>query len=639
MAHIYEDLNFARPTFSPSFPDATKATYIGIAGMQPLARSDKDFSGYTDDEMKFFTGSLILKYDFPFIQGLSAKASFNYEANYNYSKNWGKAVTIYNYNRETEEYSFAGSLGKNQLDESITRGIGTTSQLFLNYNKKWEEHDLGVALVGEFIENEANYFIAHRESYITTAIDQLFAGGDLNKNNYGSASQDGRANYMGRLNYSYSGKYLAEATFAYNASAKYMEDKRWGFFPSVSLGWRVSEEKFMKDLSFISNLKLRASYGEAGDDGVSNYNYLTGYRFTGGYVFGESPQLSQGIHTKGLANPDLTWSNTATTNIGIDVSFKNDIIGFEFDCFYRKVTDVPGSRSLSLPLTFGASLPQENLNSFDNRGFELLVRHKNTIQKLNYTIEGNITYAREKWIHYDEPVFPDDVTRERKQLSGQWVNRTFGYESLGLFQSQEEIDNWKVIQDNNGNSSLKPGDIKYADYNNDGILNWKDEHVIGRGTTPNIIYGLTLSADYGGFDLAMTWQGATDFNAYFTGEAQNPFYNGSVPYDFHTDYWTPENTNAKYPRLYPGGATNNKYQSTYWLQDASYLRLKTLQFGYTFPKEWYSKWNIDRLKLYVAGYNLITIDNVYPFDPETGNGRGWTYPLQKSVSVGVNLTF
>jgi TonB-linked SusC/RagA family outer membrane protein len=639
MNKIMEDLYFARPNTSARYPDPTKASYAGIAGVQPLARSDKDFSGYTDNELKFFTGAIVMKYDFPFIEGLSAKASFNYVGNYNYSKDWGKAVTIYNYDRATDKYSFAGSLGKDQLDESITRGVGTTSQLFLNYNRKWNKHDLSAALVGEFIENNANSFSAHRENYITSSIDQLFAGGDLNKTNNGLAWQDGRVNYAGRVNYSYAGKYLAEATLAYNASSKYMAARRWGFFPSVSLGWRISEEKFMKDISFISNLKLRASYGQAGDDAVSNYNYLTGYQFMGSYVFGESPQLSQGIHSKGLANPNLTWSNTAISNVGIDLSLKNEILGFEFDYFYRKVTNVPGSRSLSLPLTFGASLPQENLNSFNNRGFELLIRHKNTIQKLNYTIEGNLTYARAKWIHYDEPVFADDATRERLQLSGQWVNRTFGYEALGLFQSQEEIDNWKVIQDNNGNKSLKPGDIKYSDYNKDGIIDFKDNHVIGRGTTPDIIYGLTLNADYNGIDLSMAWQGAADFNAYFTGEAQSPFYNGEVPYQFLTDYWTPQNTGARFPRLYPGGATNNTFTSTYWLQNASYLRLKNIQLGYTFPKEWYTKWNIERLKVYVAAFNLITIDHVYPFDPETGNGRGWHYPQQKSVSFGINLTF
>lgn len=639
MSQILEDLYFARPTSPARFSDATKAAYAGIAGVQPLARSDKDFSGYTDANQRFFAGTLNLKYDFPFIKGLSAKASFNYLTDYNYGKNWGKAVTIYNYNRETDEYTFAGSLGKNQLDESFAKADRMTTQLFLNYQKKWNAHDLAAVLVGEFIENKGNSFSAHRENYITTAIDQLFAGGDLNKNNYGTAWEDGRLGYIGRVNYNYAGKYLAEATFRYDASAKFMEGKRWGFFPSVSLGWRLSEEEFLKNNSFINNLKLRASYGEFGYDNVGNYNYLTGYQFAGNYVFGESPQLFNGIASKGLANPDLTWQSMSMSNIGLDASFAKDMLGFEFDYFYRKVTDVPGTRSASLPSTFGANLPQENINSYNDRGFELLVRHRANIDDFNYTLEGNVSWARSKWIHYDEPVYQDEETKNRQQISGQWKNRWFGYEALGLFQSQDEIDNWTVIQDNNDNNTLKPGDIKYADYNNDGVLNWKDEHVIGRGTTPEIIFGLSLAMDYKGFDFSMFWQGAANFNVYFTNEAQNPFYNGAVPYQFLSDYWTEDNKGAKFPRLYPGGTSNNRYVSTYWLQDASYIRLKNTHLGYTFPKQWYSKWNIETFKLYVAAVNLLTIDNVYPFDPETGEGRGWHYPQQRTISVGVNLTF
>jgi len=636
---IMEGLYFSRPTYAAQFPDPTKIPFVGQSGYQPVAMSDKNYSGYSDDNRKYFLGILSLKYKLPFIEGLSAKASFSYGSDYLYNKDWKKEISVYNYDRTADSYSVANVFGKNQLDEGLSKSSGLTTQLFLNYDKTWKEHNLAAMVVGEFIEGLGNSFGAHREGYITTAIDQMFAGEDLNKNNYGSAWQSGRIGYAGRLNYSYASKYLAEATFRYDASAKFNEDNRWGFFPSFSLGWRISEESFMSNLSSLDNLKLRASYGRAGNDYVGNYNYLTGYMFNSNYVLGTSPALRKGVVSKGLANPELTWESTTTSNLGLDASFLKGLIGFEVDVFYRKVTDVPGYRSTSLPSTFGASLPEENLNSYDDRGFEAVLRHKNSFGDFTYNVEGTFSYARSKWIHFDEPVFQDEESKSRLQQSGQWRNRWFGYEALGFFQSQAEIDNWTVIQDNNDNSSLKPGDIKYADYNNDGILNYKDEHVIGRGTTPEIIYGLALGAEYKGFDLAMLWQGATHFNANFTGITQSPFFNGQVPLDVLSDYWTPENTDAKYPRMYPGGATNNKFESTFWLQDASYLRLKNLQIGYTFPRKLFTRLKIETLKTYVSAYNLITIDKVYPYDPETGTSRGWHYPQQKSVSVGINLTF
>lgn len=639
ISSIMEGLYFANPTFPASFPDPSKPAFIGKAGKHPVAWSDKDFSGYTDDNRKFFTGIMTFKYQAPFLKGLAAKAVFNYNANYNYTKNWQKAITAYNYDYANKTYSVASVFGKNQLDENINRASGMTSQVFVTYDKEFGKHTVNATLVGEYIENGSNYFGAHREGYITTAIDQLFAGEDLNKDNNGSAYQDGRIGYAARLNYSFAGKYLAEATMRYDASARFMDTNRWGYFPGLSLGWRISEESFLKGINQIDNLKLRLSYGEAGNDYVGQFNYLTGYYFSGNAVFGDNASINKGIVSKGLANPDLTWERTATSNIGLDGSFWKGLLSFEFDYFYRKVTDVPGYRNQSLPSTFGASLPQENINSYDDRGFELVLNHSRSLGKFTYNIGGNISYARSKWIHYDEPVYTDEETRNRRQLSGQWRNRWFGYEAVGLFQNQDEINNWPVDQDNNGNVSIKPGDIKYLDYNKDGKLDFKDEHVIGRGTTPEIIFGINAGCQYAGFDFAMLWQGGSNFNAYFSDEVQNPFFNGETPFAFQSDYWTPQNKGAKYPRMYPGGATNNKYTSTYWLQDATYIRLKNLQLGYTIPKKLLSKVSLEAIRIYFSGYNLLTIDDVYPFDPETGTSRGWYYPQQKSYSVGINLTF
>jgi hypothetical protein len=298
------------------------------------------------------------------------------------------------------------------------------------------------------------------------------------------------------------------------------------------------------------------------------------------------------------------------------------------------------TRVASLPSTFGARLPDENINSYNNRGFEFRLGHKNSIGDFNYTIEGNTSWSRGKWIHYEEPVFIDDESRARLQNSGQWMNRFFGYKALGYFNSQEEIDNWPVNQDLNKvkNSTIKPGDIKYLDYNNDGVLDDKDKHVIGRGFTPEIMFGLNFSANFKGFDLSMLWQGATNFNTYFDKEAQVSFYNGENILASFKDHWKPENLNAKYPRLTYGSVANNIHTSTFWLQDATYIRLKNIQLGYTLPKQWLSKANLENVRVFVSGYNLLTFDDVSPFDPEAV-GSAWYYPQQKSVSGGISITF
>lgn len=638
---ILGDLTFSQPIFAAHFPDPTKLAYSGHLSTQPLGRSNKDFSGYSNDNRRIFNASLTFKYDFAFVKGLSAKALFNSSMYYGYTKNFSKEFHIYNYDPVSGSYSDAG-LGQNsktQLNESFGRATDLTSQVSLNYIKKVGLHDIQALVLGEFIQNRSNNFKAHREGFLSTSIDQLFAGSAANQDNGGTAGQDGRIGYAGRLNYAYNSKYLVEATLRYDGSARYISSKRWSYFPGVSVGWRLSKEKFLTNITAIDNLKLRASYGKAGNDYVGQFNYLTGYNFGGNNVFGDPGVINTGIVTRGLANPDLSWEKTTTNNIGLDGSLWKGLLSFELDWFYRKVTDVAGYRNRSLPTTVGATLPQENINSYDNRGFEIVLRHENTVNKVRYSLEGNLTYSRAKWIHYDEPTYADAVTKNRLQLSGQWKNRFFGYEAAGLFQSQDEINKWPVVQDGNGNSTLKPGDIKYKDYNGDGVLDYKDQHVIGKGSTPDIFFGFNIGAQYKGFDISVLLQGAANFNAYFSGLVTDPFTNGNVPFKYLTDYWTPQNTGAKYPRLVYGGAYNNKFTSTFWLQDAKYLRVKNVQLGYTIPKSVLSKMKISAVRIYVAAYNILTFDKVSPYDPETGFSTGLFYPQQKSYNAGINITF
>jgi TonB-linked SusC/RagA family outer membrane protein len=637
---VLQDANFAQPTFPAHYPDPTKLAFTGHGSTQPIGRSYKSYSGYTNNDTKYLDGEVNLKYETPFIKGLSARANFATNNAFSYTKQFGKQFSYWNYNPETDIYSnpMPAQQSENLDRETMYRFSQLTSQIQMNYDRTFGSHSINALILGEYIDYGNNTFFGFRKNYLSTAVEQLFAGGDADKDASGSQYQDGRIGYAGRLNYSYAGKYLAEVTVRMDASSRYSADNRWGTFPSLSLGWRLSEEQFLKNVSVINNLKLRGSVGKAGSDAdVPPYTYMAGYQYGQGNVFGTT--IHKGIISTGIPNPNLIWQTSTNYNIGIDGGFWKNMLSVEFDLFYRKVENVAGYRSQSIPITFGAGLPLEPINSFDDRGFELTLKHENNVGELRYSVVGMVTYARSKWIHYDEPTYPDNATRERLGLSGQWKNRLIGYSAAGLFQTQQEIDNW-ADQDLQGNSTIRPGDIKYEDYNKDGVIDYKDEHEIGKGYIPDVMFSFNLLLEYKGFDFNVLLQGASGFNAF---AHQRPFENGTVPFTYMTDYWTSENTGAKYPRLVSGEAENNKKVSSFWLMDATYLRLKNITLGYTIPKSLTAKLKIRSCRIFITGLDILTFDNVYPLDPEsgysmTGNG-GYRYPRMKNYQGGIDLNF
>jgi TonB-linked SusC/RagA family outer membrane protein len=400
----------------------------------------------------------------------------------------------------------------------------------------------------------------------------------------------------------------------------------------------------MKKYDWLDNLKLRASFGMAGNDNnsqINNYQYLNGYSKSGNYVFGANQTVVDGLASRGLSNPDITWEKTTTYNFGVDFSLWRSKLYGNVDVFYRKVSDVFGDQTQSLPNTFGATLPQLNINSFNDRGIEVTLGHIGKTKDLRYSIEGNIAWTRSKWGHYDEPVYKDENERERLQKSGQWRNRWFGYRSAGIFRSQEEINAWKVDQDGQGNKTLAPGDIKYLDLNNDGVLSDRDQTVIGRSDVPELTFGLKTSLQWRGFDFNMLWQGAGLVNTEYTLHLRRPFFDSATPtVGFLKRFDAVDNPNGSWPRMTFDNSSNNDKESDFWLQNATYIRLKNIELGYTLPKNILNKINLSSLRFFISATNLLTIDNVDTIDPEVGAGdRGWRYPTQKTVSFGFNLNF
>lgn len=640
---FWMDFFDSTPTSHASFPDPTKVPHIGPGPFNAIINTHEDLGGYDKTYKNTLNGAFTVNYKVHPVPGLSAKLKLNYQQVSYDRKNWTKQNDIWDYDYATDTYTLYGKSMPTSLKQEFHKNQVITGQFSLNYDRVInKDHAInGLALV-EIIDYNNGNFSAYRENYVTSAIDQLFAGGTINQQANGSASVSGRASFVARANYAYQGKYLLEATARYDGSPNFPKDKRWGFFPSLSAGWRMSEEAFIKNnLTWIDNLKLRAGVSQTGFDSVGAFQYLTGYKFEGYNVLGgkEVP----GLTTTGIANTNISWETMTLYNVGLDLSVLNNKLYSEIDVFYRKQDDMLGTRVVSLPNTFGATLPSENINSQSTRGFEVMIGHRGNFGEFSYDISGNVSWSRSKWIHYDEPDYtdPDDIRLKKK--SGQWIDVYNAYKSDGLFTSQEEIDNLGYDMDGMGNTSLRPGDIKILDLNNDGEVDWRDASTIGSGGTPHIIYGINLNMKYKGFDLSVFAQGAADY--YVQLQSGNINIDGvRTPFKvIWNERWTPENNdrNAIIPRQKIGQTTNN-WNSDYWYKNASYLRLKNLTLGYTFDKGLIRNLRMENLRLFVVGTNLFAINPLrkYGLDPETPDAtRGWSYPVTKSVSLGLNVTF
>jgi len=634
---LWQDLWNSLPIYPASLPDPSYNSYANGQGVGSISLiSNEDIAGYDNVNSQNLKGTFVANYQIRAIEGLSAKAFINYNKTYSDEKNFTKPYSFYTYDYSTKQYTLAGALGtQSQLYYNENTAENLDRQFSLNYDHTFgQDHHVTALALYEAIDYNTTFLTAGRTNFLTDEIQELFAGSTQTATANSSASQMGRASYVGRINYAYKNKYLLETIFRADASADFSPTHRWGYFPSVSAGWRIDQEDFMKKVSAVDELKLRASYGSSGIDNVVNFQYLTGYNFGGYYLFGTN--TSQGIVSTGVANPNLTWEKVGIYDAGTDFSFWKRRLFGTIDVFYRKLSGIPGTQVLTLPSTFGASLPQVNLNSQNNRGFELSLGTSGNIGELNYTVVGNLSWARAKWDHFDEPTYTDPDQKREYQLSGQWVDRTFGYKTDGVFTSQQQINDL-TFQYPGGNAGLRPGDIRYVDVNHDGTLDWRDEVQIGNGTVPEWMTGANISLKYKNFDLQSLLQGSFGYITNVNLEQGGANFSQAI----FDERWTPANNNASagVPRL--GGASTNTLPSDFYDKKTHYLRLKTFALGYSLPHGLLSKASIKNVRVYLAGTNLLTINPLakYDIDPEqpSGNG-GYYYPQQRTISLGLNLT-
>ena len=632
--YVWDDLYTTQPFYPAQLPDPTKVTYAAIPTGNVYAASNMDIFGYNDNKRRNILGNIKLVYDIPFVEGLQASALVNYLTTDDYTKQFRKPYDFWEYNTTLDEYSVVGGFSQSSIGEYMGRSDMLTKQYSVKYDRSLNDHSISAMALYESIDTKSNNFGASRQNLLTTEIQQLYIGDPTTQANNGSASEMGRKSWVGRAEYSFKRRYLLQGIFRADASAKFPEDSRWGYFPSVSAGWVISEEGFMNAVEPLNFLKVRASVGQSGNDGVGNFQYLSGYSSLRSVIMDEGN--IGGLYITGLANPTLTWEKMTIYNLGLDFGLWNDKIYGTAEIFKRDRTGIPGRRVVSLPSTFGANLPLENLNDLEDRGFELSLGTKKTTGDFTYNISGNLTYARAKWVKFDEPEFEDEDQKRLNQRTGQYTDRITGYVSDELFTTQEEIDALPYIYEALGdNSSLRPGDIKYLDLNNDGVLNWKDQTSIGNNSNPNWIFALNSAIQYKGISLITNFQGATGYSTY-VGVSYFPT---EVTYKLR---WTEENNNANalIPRL--GGSPSNGWLSDNNLRSVTYLRLKTASLGYDLPSSLLDPIGLKKAKVYVAGTNIFTLSSISDFgvDPEVQSGRSLqVYPQQRTYSVGLNITF
>lgn len=624
--HYWDDL----PIYPAEFPDKTKYSYNGQNGQTQIL-SNREIFGRNDDIKNDTYVTLSLKYDFKFVEGLSANVFVNSRQIFSEFEYFQKPADFYTYEPTSDTYTIVGGFSdKALMNVSKNTDRVFTGNLSLNYDKIIKEnHHISGLVLYEAIDYSGNFISGGRNNFLTPAIEQLFAGSTVGMNINGSGYEMGRKSVVVRANYSYKDKYFLETSFRADASAKFPEDTRWGYFPSTAIGWVITKEDFLKNSNVLDNLKFRASYGQSGNDAVGNFQYLAGYEYGFTNIFSS---VEQGIVSTGLANPNLTWEEVTISNVGVDFSLWNKKLYGEADAFYRTRTGLIASRLGTLPSTFGAELPPENLNSTNDRGFEFKLGTSGKLSDLRYDVSANVSYSRAKWDHFEEPIYDNPEQTRIYTKSGNWMNRAFGYLSEGLFTSQDEIDALPYDQDGQGNATLRPGDIRYKDVNGDGKIDWDDQQEIGKGNTPNWMYAFNFNLEYKNFDLFGMFQGAAGYYTW-----TNLIFNSEQYFD---NRWTEENNDPTkvVPRL--GGSATNNWTSDHSYKSAGYLRLRTINIGYNLPQRWLDAASLKQCRLFVSGTNLVTWDKLkkYAMDPEAPSGYGGLhYPTQKTINFGINL--
>ena len=609
----------------------TKHTLFGNAEngqyLNPYAEMVR---GYKESGRSNLSAQFEVKQDLKFLtEGLSARLLFNTSriSSYDVSRKLNPYYyKMTNYDYLTGDYAI-DIINPDDGSEYLIYdpgGKSITANMYieaaLNYNRDFGKHGVGGLLVYQLRNN-----LQPNAGSLQASLPYRNVG------------------LSGRFTYAYNNRYFAEFNFGYNGSEQFPKGKRYGFFPSVSLGYVLTNEDFWNRNWWISNLKLRGSYGTVGNDISSStrFLYLTtmNMNVSAGYMGKEGNNYMAGIMEGQTGNQNVTWETAKKLNVGFDLGLFNDVVSLQVDIFKEKRDGILITRK-TVPVLAGfsgASIPVGNLGKAENKGIETALEVKKRVANgLFYSLRGNFSFARNKIIENDEP----KPKYEYQDARGRRIDQTFGLVALGFFKDQDDIKNSpkQTFQ-----STVRPGDIKYKDINGDGVVDEYDKVAIGDPRTPEIMFGFGGTVAYKNFDVSLFFTGAAKTSFFLEGATVYPFLNGegtwNVLREVYDNRWTSETAaTAKYPIVLNANSYNNYQTSTMYMRNGSYLRLKSAEIGYTFKGRLIDKMFMDNIRLFCNGQNLLTLDYIKIVDPESNNGVG-NYPMQRTINFGFQINF
>lgn len=647
-ARLFRDLMTASPILPAVWPNGLPGPPLDLQNQNnPVVQSTSQ-AGYNKGENYVFNINAKVNVKIPWVKGLSLTGVAAIDRGLNYTKKFNKKYDLYTWDGTTVGTDGLPTLVKGQYGSSsnLVQQLDISKEYLLNllanYQRTFNKvHDVSVLLGVESIENTSNWFSAERRNYTVSFPDELNFG-DPNSQ-YSNGSNPGKnrwLNYFGRVNYSYKSKYMAEFVWRYQGSSKFASETRWGFFPGVSLAYRLSEEDFWKDSKLgrlMGNLKLRASYGKTGNDLIDPYQYYSLYaKYWQDFVTGDLTNNST-YYESLAANVKVQWEEAEQMNVGFDVTLLDNRLSLTADYFNNLRSKILIPQTASVPDATGMTdiLPDINLGKVRNSGFDFEMAWTDKVRDFEYRIGLNGGYAKNKIIFFDEA---EGALAWQKQ-TGHPMNSSLYYEAIGIFHNQEEIDNYPHMD------GTVPGDIKFKNVNGDDKITGEDKTRIYKSDVPRWTGGLNISARYKGFDASILFQGQAGAVRYVQALGSKDGINYFK--SFYDNRWTADNPNANYPRTFNRNEeywVSSENSNTFWLHSTDFIRLKTMELGYTIPATLVRKWGLEKVRVCVSGMNLFTYaPHMKDFDPELeykGDGfAGQGYPIQRILTAGISINF
>lgn len=642
-----------------------------------LATLRDDIAGTYKDVWRVFDSNWYVEWQTP-LKGLTSKFIYSYYYAGKKRDNFERAYDLYRYDYANKEYVVAGRKESSWMQRQFETAEDKNYQFTLNYDNQFGPHHVS----GIFAIEGRKRTISNTQLAQNPVDNNFLPVLTNNAENiaylHDTYETRATAGIALRASYDYSGRYLIEFAGRYDGSSAFPKHKRWGFFPSISAGWRISEEKFFQESpvsGVFNNLKLRISYGETGDDNLGTdyayLDYLNGYSFDPDYakhgVIAGNPwsdisgSYIRGSRLRGISKDQITWCISKMYNIGIDLGFFNNRLTSEIDVFKRKRTGLlaDNPKAYLMPEETGISVPGINGNSDEIKGMDGFVKWQDHIRNFSYSAGANIGYARKKNCRVVGYKFFNSWDEYRWNTNNRYANVygeavTWAAKVIGQFKSQEEIDSYPVVMDNQGNRTVLPGDFIYEDINKDGVINDYDNRPLGYGENlPVLTFGFNLGFSWKGIDFAADFTGASMQTLVLNYESKWPFQKqANSPAYMLNDRWHHEDIFDPTSPWVPGSRPALRYDSyaeggsyyrwnSYFMQNISYLRLKNIEIGYTLPKAWTEKLAIEKFRIFVTGTNLFSFDNMKKFglDPEQAENNGVSYPVHRVYTVGFNLNF